>query len=431
MQSCNHYSGRSGLLVIVFVCISASAAAVEQSPPGVSFRNRVVDLIILDNQLRLHGVSLPGRPGAFLFRTEWLRTETGDFFARDIAPKIAETPSDPASVAVQQRLEHELQLMMTQPEQNLTRIGLIREFLSRQQEAEEFNPRLVVIEFAPTLIRRHEPQPKRNQQLGLLAMLNDVAKPEVISWTSAAEQLSAVPVEMRIHTIPADSVISVEQQSQRVLAAIDYRSQRYLEFVSTGSRLIQKDGTSPLPLLFSQILQDTLTQQLQELLDADLKNSRLGKQHSDQIPLELPEATRSTAESRKLRTVLVNGFILRPDIPDVTVWRVLYFSNAPGRWFPVIRSSARAGVVEVSQEQQTAIAADPQIRQISELLATLNVDQNLSDHAFRMGAAVQLASERNEAAFQTTLAQVLTAENSTRNSIPTVRLQKLESTLPP
>lgn len=430
MLFCNHFSGRSGLSVIVFVCLSLSAAAVEQSPPGVSFRNRVVDLIILDNQLRLHGVSLPGRPGAFLFRTEWLRTETGDFFAGDVAPKIAESLPNPASVAVQQRLEQELRLLMTQPDQHLTQIGLIREFLSRRQNAEVSIPRLVVIEFAPDLIRRHEPQSKRNQHLGLLAMLNDVARPEVISWTSVAENLTAIPVEQRIHTLPADSVLTAEQHSQRVLAAVDYRSQRYLEFVSTGSRLIQKDGTSPLPVLFSQMLQDTVTQQLRELLDAEPGNNRPGKSLSDQIPQELPEAARSAAESRQFRTIMVTGFILQPDISDVTVWRVLYFSDAPGRWFPVIRSSGRAGVVEVSQEQQTAIAADPQIRQISELLATLNVNSNLSDQAFRMGAAVQLASERNEAAFQNTLADILTADMPTGNSIPTVRLQQLTSTLP-
>ena len=77
----------------------------------------------------------------------------------------------------------------------------------------------------------------------------------------------------------------------------------------------------------------------------------------------------------------------------------------------------------MTPEQLRKIEDDPQVKQISGLLSQLSPDPNALITALQMGAVVQSALSKADAAFQSTLQDILTARMAVHESPPTVVLK--------
>lgn len=423
----------------------AAALAAPQTQPQSgrtpAFRDRVVDLILLRDGSRLSGVPVPGASHEFLFRTDWLKSEAPAVYEQTIAAarpdQLQAAGNDPANNTdpLASLVAQEIQRLKTAGDADARRTGLLQEYLDRRQPMADQPPELVQLEIPAALIRRHQPQSPQHQQLGLLALLNHLPRPETTAARQIMEQLEAIPAAQQVREFPTAAAVNAVEQLETLLAAIDVRCGNCSSYVDTGNRLIAQDQPVDVQQLLAQMLTDQFQQQLTDLLSEDfgkpvhapLAGMPLGSGRPD-LPLDVQQAVAAKGHT----TVVVAGFALQPAQGTAVVQKRLYHRNHQQQWRLVVQAAAQASHRDLTAEQQAAVAADPQVQQLSGLVQGLGLDATQLQVAVRSGTVVKIASNRCEVAFQDQLAAILSGQPSAARpaAIPRLRLALAAPPLP-
>lgn len=426
-------SGQCGrcCILILLVMTGSDETANAQRQPRAAFRDRVVDLIILDDGTRLYGTPAATIPDGFVFRTEWLKSEAAEFFARDVQPNLRNEGTERRAAEVRERLRQEVQRLQQAEPPDLRRIGLIMEVLDRQQTAGNAANELIVVVFPRPMIRRHQPQSVRNRQLGLLAFLNRLDEPETSSWQKVARQLNDIDPTMLRTSMQNPQEETPDFQFQRIMAAIDYRTRTCLSFISTGNRLIPDNAEVQIPTLMAEMLGDSIRKQIELLTSEEPASTFQSPDRRDAALIQLVEQAGISALTKGVRTISVSEYDIAPEMNAAVVRQSLFTVDALGKWYIVNRAAAAASITEITPAQTESVSSDPQVRQITELFGSLlpaagTADANPIDQAVRLGTVVQLAGKRSGSRFEEQLSGILNADLSTTglNYVPVIRINQ-------
>ncbi len=400
---------RIGLSLYVPMMTFHQSESLGQQPKRVAFRDRVASLIILTDQTRLYGVPVPNKTNTFLFRTEWIRENAAPFFHDQVEPSLKAISNASQNDQIAELIRNEIRELEQAPEKDLQRIGLMKEYLSLEPANPVTLPELVQVQLPPKMIRRYEPQSPRNQQLGLPTFLNRLPEPETIPWQQALQQLQAIPPDKRVTAMPSSISPPVIQQWDQFETAIDFRTAKVAEFISTGSTLVLQDENTSLQAIMSQMLAEQAQSQLAELLGPEFGGtSATGSKASFNRDIsELPASVQKTAADRDVKTVSISGFSIQPEAGLASTWRVLFHRTTENRWQAMFRVASEASATALSPEQKDAVASDPQVQQVRQFFSGLGIADSQFDQATSLGAVVRLANDRTEAAVQERISALL------------------------
>ena len=404
---------RSLLLLVLTTSISVDANAQNAPLKARSFRDRVVDKVSLNDNTQIWGLLLSKRPTRLLVNTTWMRTNSAEFYEKDVLPQIKETQATP-NASLAEALQKKIDLLKsTQPEES-QRVGLLKEILTRLSPDEIEIPKFIVLELPKSRVTNVESQSEARRELCRLALLNDLQDIEETHWKSIAEQLQAIPEANRKLT-PPQAVNNDKDNLEQILSAVDVRMNTASKLIQTGSTVIDESAKPDLSLLLNSMLGGNVQSLLGELLNE-------GQPRQPQAPPNdtLPTAASRIADSRNHSTVILSGFDFDITSGSATVTRRLFRKGENGQWRLLLSSHETSTAADVKPGQVEAIENDPQIKEIAGLVEGLGLGGGQFSNALQMGAVVQNALGEANQKFEETIQDIITVRNLTRAQEPPV-----------
>ena len=390
-----------------------------------SYRDRVCDFAILADGTQLTGIAISGSPVRIVLRTERLKTDAADLFTSEIQPALANQSglqNQKLTSILQLRTDH---LRIDAPD-DLQQIGCLEEVIERLNPDDDHQlPQWIIVEIEPTRLKRLETLVPIRRELATLALLNEIVDFEELHWKTVAARLQAIPEAQLKRPAPPQPTISPEALAERILAAIDVRLNKATRLIRTGNEFVIDDAKPDMATLLTSLLGDSLNNTLQELLNETGSAAANPSSSRKQFNASLPPAAIRFAETNDHATVVVTSFTF--DIANGTafVTRQLFRNSMPGGWNLVSETTGSSSTNDVTPDQVRKIEDDPQVKQISGLLSQLSPDPNTLKTALQMGAVVQSALSKTDAAFQMTLQDILTGRMAVIESPPTIVLKRL------
>ncbi len=398
-------AGLSLIIMLLPVCVCAQVKELTAK----SYRDRVCDFAILADGTRLTGIAMSESPARIVVRTARLKADAANLFTSEIQPALADQSGEQ-----NQKLTRILQLRTDQLKidapDDLQQIGLLEEIIERLNPDDDHQiPPWIIIEIEPMRLKRLETLAPNRRELAMLALLNRIDSFEEMHWKTVTARLQAIPAAQLKRPSPPQQTTPPEVMSEHILAAIDVRQNKATRLIRIGDEFVAEDAKPGMATLLSSLLGDSLNKTLQELL------SETGGAASDQPSIRnqnnatLPMAAIRLAEKNDHSTVVVSSFEFDLAHGAASVTRQLFRNSKPGAWDLVSATTGSSTTDDVTEEQVQQIADDPQVRQISGLLSQLSPDPSALETALQMGAVVQSALSKADAAFQMTLQEILTA----------------------
>ena len=411
----------------IFYCVCALVSATGHaviadgqiaSQKARSFRDRVVDKVSLDDNTQIWGMLLSKKPTRLLVNTTSMRTNSAEFYEKDVLPRINETQATPyASLA--EALQKEIDLLKsTEPEES-QRIGLLKEILARLTPEEIEDPQFIVLELPKSRVTNVESQSEARRELCRLALLNDVKDIEDTHWKSIVEQLQAIPVANRKLTAPQASN-NDQDNLEQILAAVDIRMNTASRLIQTGSTVVDESAKPDLSLLLNSMLEGNVQSVLTELLNE-------GQPRQQQAPPDsaLPPAASRIADSKNHSTVVLSNFDFDITSSSATVTRRLFRKGDNGQWRLLLSNRETSTAANVKPGQVEAIENDPQVKEIASLVEGLGLGGGQFSSALQMGAVVQNALGEANQKFEEKIQDIITARNlSNAQEPPVIVLQE-------
>ena len=396
-----------------------------------SFRDRVVDLVILKDQTRLYGFlsNADSSDGVrILVRTESLRNTSADFFKNRIQPEIeSKGQQNPLMTEVTDRLQQKIKELQGGNQGQRQQSGLLRETMIRMQPQADSLPDQVWLKIPRTQIKRLQSQPAQRKQLGLLAILNNVADCEVQSWRFVAEELGQIPnadiqaTLLAFQQTSSDTGSSAEQTVNAVMAAVDIQSNASLRLVRHGDQFFPEDRQLDLQALLGPMLTNNLQQQLSDLLGPEFQHQTNAPQVQTPTSDVLPAEAQQLAADRNVDTVVISSFQFELSQGWAAVTKKIVHKNSPTNWKTVLTVRRDINRSELTQSQKDAVTNDPRIRTIAGSLGSLAGAQSLQT-AVELGACVKVASDQAEHELQEQLTNITNGRfaAAASNSIPEI-----------
>ena len=411
------------LVSLGFAFLQGSLVANDKEPVAKSWRDRVCDLAILADGTVLTGIAVNESPARIALRTERLKTAAPEFFTTEIEPSLAKQQASQNQKLIDILQERIDQLLRDTPGDR-QQIGLLEETVERLDPKQAHMPPWIIVEFEPKRLKRLETLAANRRELATLALLNEINDFEDLHWKAVTARLQAIPPAQLRHPVASQQTIPPEVMAERVLAAIDVRLNKASRLIRTGNEFVLEDAKPDLAALMSSLLGSSLNSTLQELLNETGgagANPAPGK--SPDPSAVLPEAAIRLAEKNGHSTAVVSSFEFDVEHGAASVTRQLYRKSKTGEWKLVTVAASSASTGDITQEQVKQIEDDPQIKEISGLLSNFSSDESALKSALQMGAVVQSALSRADAAFQQSLQETLTASSAARNDPPTILLK--------
>jgi len=390
-----------------------------------SFRDRVCDVAILSDGARLNGIALSDSPARLVLRTSRLKTDAPELFTNEVSPAlISQLHSQNEHVIniFRQRID---QLKIDAPD-DLQQVGLLEEVIERLKPDEENLPEFIVVEIEPKRLKKLETLAPGRRELATLALLNHIDDFESLHWKTVAARLQEIPAAQLKRPAPATLSTQPDVMAERILAAVDVRLNKATRLIRTGETFVAEDAKPDMAVLMSSFLGDSLNNTLQELLNETGGSAAKSSTTTNANDAALPAAAIRIAERSGHSTVVISSFEFDLAHGAASVTRQLFRNSMPGGWKLVSSVTGLSNTNDVTQEQVQKIEDDPQIKQISGLLSQLSPDPNSLKTALQMGAVVQSASSKADAAFQSAIQDLITARSVTDEAPPTVVLKAPE-----
>ncbi|MDA1230951.1 MAG: hypothetical protein O2856_09270 [Planctomycetota bacterium] len=420
-----HRFGFAATVVCCTICATGilnSARAQEKEIEAKSFRDRVCDLAILSDGARLTGIALSDSPVRLVLRPERLKADAPNLYTEEIKPVIADqlgNQNKELIAILRQRID---QLKIDAPDDR-QQIGLLEEVIERLHPNDSQAPPWIIVEIEPKRLKRLETLAPNRRELARFALLNQIDDFESLHWKTVTTRLQAIPAAQLKHPTAASQQTPPDVIAERILAAVDVRLNKATRLIRTGDAFVAEDAKPDLATLMSSLLGDSLNKTLQDLLNetGGLPTNPL---HDDkQNNPALPEAAIRLAESNGHSTVVVSTFDFDLARGAASVSRQLFRNSKVGGWKHLSATTGSSTTNDVTPEQVQKIEEDPQVKQISGLLSQLSADPNSLKTALQMGAVVQSALSKAEAAFQATIQDLITAR-SVNDETPTTIVLK-------
>ena len=425
MASCKFRCSRlllAGLALGIGV-MPVSVGAQVKELTAKSYRDRVCDFAVLADGTQLTGIAISESPLRIVLRTERLKADAADLFTNEIQPALANQlgkQNEKLTSILQLRAD---QLRIDAPD-DLQQIGFLEEVIERLSPDDDHQvPPWIIVEIEPQRLKRLETLAPNRRELATLALLNEIDDFEELHWKTVAARLQAIPESQLKRPASSQQTVPPEARAERILAAVDVRLNKATRLIRTGNEFVAEDAKPDMATLLSSLLGDSLNNTFQELLNETggaAANPSSVTHHND---AKLPTAAIQLAEKNDHATVVVSSFEFDIANGAASVTRQLFRNSKPGGWNLVSTTTGSATTNDVTPEQVQKIEDDPQVKQISGLLSQLSPDSSALKTAFQMGAVVQSAVSKADAAFQSTLQDILTARLSVNESPPTVLLK--------
>lgn len=401
----------AAIIVCCIICadgIQKSSSAQEKEIEARSFRDRVCDFAILSDGARLTGIALSESPVRLVLRLERLKADAPNLFTEEIQPAIADQLGKQNKELIAILRQRIAQLKMDEPDDR-RQIGLLDEIIERLNPNDNQAPPWIIVEIEPKRLKRLETLAPNRRELARFALLNQIDDFESQHWKTVTTRLQAIPAAQLKRPTTASQQTSPDVIADRILAAVDVRLNKATRLIRTGDAFVAEDAKPDLATLMTSLLGGSLNKTLQDLLNetGGLPPNPL---HDDkQNNSTLPEAAIRLAENSGNSTVVVSSFDFDLARGAASVSRQLFRNSKPGGWKLLSATTGSSTTNDVTQEQVQKIEEDPQVKQISGLLSQLSPDPNALKTALQMGAVVQSALSKTEAAFQATIQDLITA----------------------
>jgi hypothetical protein len=414
---------RYSLLSIAIVCVarfplSLPAQENHRAPEAKSYRDRVCDFAILSEGKRVTGIAINSSPARIVIRTDRLKAEAPELFTNEILPLVADKDRYRNQELINILQPHAEQLKSSTPV-DLQQAGLMDEIIERLETRGEHVPPWIVLEIAPKRLKRLETLPANRREFAKLALLNQINDFENLHWKTVAARLQAIPeaqLKRPVATPPQPTPPKI--LAERILAAIDVRLNRCTRLIQTGEHFVNEHDKPDLATLLTMHLGNSLTSTIQELL-----NESGGSTSGKNVEIvKLPEAAIQIAQENGNTTVVVSSFTFDTQRGTATVMKQLFKESTPRQWTHIDSTITSSTTNDVTPEQIRKINEDPQVTEISELLRRLSPDPSALKTAIQMGAVVQNALSKGDAAFQASLQKIIAAGEADE-SPPTVVLK--------
>ena len=383
----------------------------------VPMRQRVVDLVILEDGTRLLGAvtsNKRGKPVEVVVRGSWLKANAPGILDRMQDSKQDTGASDTVAELVRQHIES----LRSKPAADQNRIGYLEERLidlTAQPASEKDDvPDLVVLSLPAQGVRRVIVQNAATPQLALVSILNPVDDVEHIAKKDVVKQLQQIPVTQRVSQLPeSKSGPKADESARRQFQSLLLKTDRVL---GATCRLIRQSGeylsetnssAADLQALTAKMMLGQAQSQLQSLLNENFARpaGAVGRGFKLPSPPILPAAAALLAENENADVVEVTQMDLDPTGGSAEVSIAMYHKGSSTTdWNLLTVVQGRATSRDVTAEQQQKIAGDPRVKQITQLFSGLGVNGNNISSAVSIGACVEIAQQRARQALQDEMA---------------------------
>lgn len=416
---------RLAVLALSIGALPVSAGAQVKELKAKSFRDRVCDLAILVDGTQLTGIAVSESPARIVLRTERLKTGAADLFSSEIRPAFANQPGQQIQKLISILQLRTEQLRLDAPD-DLQQIGFLEEVIERltPDEAQQA-PAWIIVEIEPMRLKRLVTLAPNRRELATLALFNEIDDFEEMHWKTVAARLQAIPATQLKRPASPQQTVPPEALAERIFAAIEVRLNKATRLIRTGNEFVAEDANPDMATLLSSLLGDSMNNTLQELLNETGNAAANPSSVRNQNNAAMPAAAIRLAEKDDHATVVVSSFAFDIASGSASVTRQLFRNSKPGGWNLVSTTTGSSTTNDVTPEQIRKIEDDPQVKQISGLLSQLSPDPNTLKTALQMGAVVQTALSKTDAAFQMTLQDILTARMAVNETPPTVVLKRL------
>ena len=401
------------------------ANAQENEFTAKSFRDRVCDIAVLSEGARLNGIAISESPARIVVRTLRLKADAPDLFANEIRPQFV-TQVDTQAEKIISVLRLRIDQVKVDAPDDQQQVGLLEEVIERLKPDENRQPEFIVMEIEPKRLKKLETLGLNRRELATLALLNHIEDFENLHWKAVAVRLQAIPAEQWKKPKPTSQPIPPDVIAERILAAVDVNLNRATRLIRTGESFVEEDAKPDMAVLMSSLLGDSLNNTLQELLNETGGATAKPDPGTNAKNSTLPDSAIRMAQKKGQTTVVVSSFDFDLALGLASVTRQLFRNSKLGGWKLVSSVTGASTTSDVTAEQVQKIEDDPQIKQINGLLSQLSPDTSSLKTALQMGAVVQSASSKADAAFQSVIQDFITARNVTDDNPPTVLLKALQ-----
>jgi hypothetical protein len=376
----------------------------------------VVDHLLLRNGTVLKGLAVSRKPPRLLVRTSWLQKNAAEFLEQSVRPVARQSLQHSRS-----RLK-ELLISTTEAvaaadagqKKSPARQTLLEEVLQRLEPNENELPSLILVESSRTGFRTHDLRTDSQRVLCSEAMAADLADLENLHWKTIAtrlQQTSPTPPAMPQATGELTDE-DLQTAALCILAAIDVRTNNAVRLVRSGATVIDEENRPDPAQLLQAAAGQSLNSLLQELLAEAAGSAAEPTQVTpDRASLELlPAAAAQIAAQKRLRTVVLSEFSADLQSGTVQVRRSLWYQTVNRNWQLTAFATGSANAAEIRPADLQALQDDPQVQQISQLAAALQLPAQQLQTALGMGAAVQRALQLASTQFEELLQQALTTK---------------------
>lgn len=426
------------LVALLLMCCPVSSNPNRCPPPSAPpNRDTVTDRVLLRDGTLLRGLLISERPLRLLVRSEWLAEHSHQLLASELRPLLKKN-ADQSRAALRPLVQQELDTIPVAPppaaevtDRNAARRALLQDLLERlAPEDPQPLPDWLLLEFPRSRVQRLEQVPDERRNLCRLAILNRIPQFEQLPWKTIRGQLEAIPAAQRITIFlgpPPGQLEEPQRVLERILAAVDIRSGAATRVIQSGQLFINESSPGDITQLFQLALQQQLRGTLSELLEeatgSAITPPPAGRQVGDTVP---PEAV-AFAQQQGSRTLVISSS--QTDlISGFAIVSRSVFLQRDGQWRLQFALQEQAGLSDVPDDRAQQLAGNPQIQQVTQMVAALGIGDDQLQTALKMGAVVQQALSRLQARFDEQLQTLLTARWTSPGSIP---LLQISDVVPP
>ena len=402
---------------IIWLVLHVSVLARAVSSAEVPLRQRAIDVLILENDTRLLGVSLSppkSRETRFLMRGAWLQDNAPNLMAtiKEQATKANSIEQESALIGM---LSSYVQKFRTNHPDNAEHAGYLQERLDGLLSAgklpvEQAVPDVVILRLASTQIRRQLRQSDHVRRLAGLAILNQFDDCEKLSQADLQVQLQKVGLSQLRQDLPGESHPSqvaddkaenlARQQFVRILLDADRIFGSTCRLILQSGQYLKNDQSSAVDLqqLTAQMLTGQIQSQLQDLLNeggGTLGPAAPQKPVAGKLSSLLNPVAAAIADREHANVVEVTQMQMNPSAGSASVLIDVYY-RLPGEtsWKLTIQVTGAATSRDISVAQKQRIANDPQVQQITQLFGGLGSSGADLTKAISIGACVETAQTR-------------------------------------
>ena len=384
-------------------CLLCSTETVSAQRRSLPIRDLCVDMLKVDGGPRLLGsfVSRDEQGNIeFVVQRDWLKKEDAVFYRKAHQAEVAR---------IQERFEMLLTRIADWKAERNGIPALVR-FLDAETERiqklkmkaknEAFpQTQFVLVSISASQVQTSYGQPADRKQLAVASwkeQISDVEKSSALKLFKTLEEKKInwkAPIDLSDRIPPHSQSESNEQWAARQ-ALLEYRFVKSVDLQGKGDLLYSTNGARPnMTKLIAETMQAELQNQLQELLNPDLKRP---VQQSNWI-----EKAGKIAEQEEVQGCRVTRVDLRYQQKQVKVEASFLAKMPAGKWKVIWQQSKTLDATVPRKEIEKEIGENEELKKSLKLIESLGVGGGQLQTAIRFGAATHEGQQEAEKLFHT------------------------------